>query len=257
MAIYRPKVAQKSKSMHSGDKEHGAEVICLHEDDYEHDNDPDYFKIKLAYNNVHHYMPIVPKAISSFLDDYNTARYHIIKARQSLKKLGGHLPEGSNLGSVVKIVYQGSLTTAQVLSGCNPVLGTTGTTGATGLALFDFPTSASQPSGPGRKRKKPTPGDPEEEEDEPLTYQAEEEEGPSVTITHDRELKKAANQCFCGKGDFKTLDELEQHKTDTHIGKGQGTNRKLANLKTSGTAVTVVRNVVITEPAGSTTEQSI
>ena len=231
MAIYRPKVVQKSKSMRSGDKEHGAEVICLHEDDYQHDNDPDYFKIKLAYNNVHHYMPIVPKAISSFLDDYNTARYHIIKARQSLKKLGGHLPEGSNLGSVVKIAYQGSLTTAQVLSGCNPVLGTTGTTGTTGLALFDFPTSASQPSGPGRKRKKPTPEVPEEEEDEPLTYQAEEEEGPSVTITHDRELKKAANQCFCGKGDFKTLDELEQHKTDTHIGKGQGTNRKTGKPK--------------------------
>ena len=73
MAIYRPKVVQKSKSTCSGDKEHGAEVICLHEDDYEHDNDPDYFKIKLAYNNVYHYMPIVPKAISSFLDDYNTA----------------------------------------------------------------------------------------------------------------------------------------------------------------------------------------
>ena len=72
MAIYRPKVVQKSKSTCSGDKEHGAEVICLHEDDYEYDNDPDYFKIKLAYNNVHHYMPIVPKAISSFLDDYNT-----------------------------------------------------------------------------------------------------------------------------------------------------------------------------------------
>ena len=96
------------------------------------------------------------------------------------------------MGSVVTIAYQGSLTTAQVLSRCNPVLGTTGTTGATGLALFDSPTSASQPSGPGRKRKKPTPGDPEEEEDEPLTYQAEEEEGPSVTIKHDRQMKKAA-----------------------------------------------------------------
>ena len=81
MAIYRPKVVQKLKSTCSGDKEHGAEVICIHKDDYEHDNDPDYFKIKLAYNNVHHYMPIVSKAISSFLDDYNTVQYHIIKAR--------------------------------------------------------------------------------------------------------------------------------------------------------------------------------
>ena len=83
--------------------------------------------------------------------------------------MGGHLPKGSNLGSVVKIAYQGSLTTAHVLSRCNPVLGTTGTTGATGLALFDFPTSASQPSRPGRKRKKATAEDPEEEE-EPLTF---------------------------------------------------------------------------------------
>ena len=39
--------------------------------------------------------------------------------------------------------------------------------------------------------------------------------------------------------------------------KGRAQTGKLANLKTSGTAVTVVRNVVITEPAGSTTEQSI
>ena len=150
-------------------------------------------------------MPVVPKAISAFLDDYNTARYHIIshKSRQSLKKLGGHMPEGSNLGSVIKIAYQGSLTTAQVLSGCNPVLGTTG---ATGLALFDFPTSASQSSGPGRKRKRPTAGDPEEEEEEGLTFQAEEEAGPAVTITHDRQLKKDANQCFCGKGDFTSMD---------------------------------------------------
>ena len=141
------------------------------------------------------------------------------------------MPEGSNLGSVVKIAYQGSLTTAQVLSRCNPVLGTTGTTVATGLALFDFPTCVSQPSGPGRKRKKPTAGDPEEEEDEPLTFQAEDEEGPAVTITHDRQLKKNANQCFCGKGGFTTMDDLEQHKLDTHIGKGQGTNKKTGKPK--------------------------
>ena len=73
MAIYRPKVVHKSKSTRSGDKEHGAEVICLHDEDFQHNNNPDYFKIKLAYNNVHHYMPVVPKAISGYLDDYNTA----------------------------------------------------------------------------------------------------------------------------------------------------------------------------------------
>ena len=231
MAIYRPKVVQKSKSTRSGDKEHGAEVICLHDEDFQHNNNPDYFKIKLAYNNVHHYMPVVPKAISAFLDDYNTARYHIVKSRQSLKKLCGHMPEGSNLESVIKIAYQASMTTAQVLSGCSPVLGTTGAAGAGGTALFDFP-SASQSSGPTRKRKRPTAGDPEEEEEEGLTFQAEEEEaGPAVTITHDRQLKKDSNQCFCGKGDFASLDDLEKHKHDTHIGKGQGTNRKTGKPK--------------------------
>ena len=231
MAIYRPKVVQKSKSTRSGDKEHGAEVICLHDEDFQHSNNPDYFKIKLAYNNVHHYMPVVPKAISGFLDDYNTARYHIVKSRQSLKKLCGHMPEGSNLGSVIKIAYQASMTTAQVLSGCSPVLGTTGAAGAAEPALFDFP-SASQSSGPTRKRKRPTAGDPEEEEEEGLTFEAEEEEaGPAVTITHDRQLKTDSNQCFCGKGDFTSLDDLEKHKLDTHIGKGQGTNRKTGKPK--------------------------
>ena len=39
--------------------------------------------------------------------------------------------------------------------------------------------------------------------------------------------------------------------------KGKAKTRKLANPKTSGTAVTVVWNVVITKPAGNTTEQSI
>ena len=123
------------------------------------------------------------------------------------------------------------MTTAQVLSGCSPVLGTTGAAGAAGPALFDFP-SASQSSGPTRKRKRPTAGDPEEEEEEGLTFEAEEEEaGPAVTITHDRQLKKDSNQCFCGKGDFTSLDDLEKHKLDTHIGKGQGTNRKTRKPK--------------------------
>ena len=39
--------------------------------------------------------------------------------------------------------------------------------------------------------------------------------------------------------------------------KGRAQTRKLASSKTNGTAVTVGRNVVITEPAGNTTEQSI
>ena len=50
MAIYKPAIVQKSIPMQAGDLEHGAEIYLLHEDDYQHYNDPDYFKIKLAYN---------------------------------------------------------------------------------------------------------------------------------------------------------------------------------------------------------------
>ena len=53
----------KSKPTRTGDKEHGAEVICLHEDDYNHQGDPDFFPIKLAYNGIHHYLPIVQRSV--------------------------------------------------------------------------------------------------------------------------------------------------------------------------------------------------
>ena len=41
-------------------------------------------------------------------------------------------------------------------------------------------------------------------------HEPEPEAGPSVTITHDRQLEKAENQCYCGKGDFKTYRRTEQ-----------------------------------------------
>ena len=81
----------KSKPTRAGDKEHGAEVICLHEDDYNHQGDPDIFPIKLAYNGIHHYLPIVQRSVCTFLDDYNSAMYHIKNARYKLKKLNGHM----------------------------------------------------------------------------------------------------------------------------------------------------------------------
>ena len=83
MGIYRPKVVMKSKATRSGDREHGAEVICLHEEDYSHQGDPDFFPIKLAYNGIHHYLPIVKRSVATFLDDYNSAIYHIINARKN------------------------------------------------------------------------------------------------------------------------------------------------------------------------------
>ena len=99
----------KSKPTCAGDKEHGAEVICLHEDDYSHQGDPDFFSIKLAYNGIHHYLPIVQRSVYTFLDDYNSAMYHIKNARYKLKKLNGYMPEGCTLAKVVKIAYTASV----------------------------------------------------------------------------------------------------------------------------------------------------
>ena len=160
--------------------------------------------------------------------------YHIKNARYKLKKLNGHMPEGCTLAKVVKIAYTASVTTAEVLNGCNPLLGITGAAGAAPITLFDFPKPTLQePSSSGRKRKRATaaasvqststPGgdDPEEGEAE---HEPEPEAGPSVTITYDRQLKKAENQCFCGKGNFNTTEELNKHKQDVHIQKGSAKN---------------------------------
>ena len=146
------------------------------------------------------------------------------------------MPEGCTLAKVVKIAYTASVTTAEVLNGCNPLLGTTGAAGAAPITLFDFPKPTLQElSSSGRKRKRataaasvqststPAGDNPEEGEAE---HEAEPEGGPSVTISHDRQLKKAENQCFCGKGDFNTTEELNKHKQDVHIQKGSAKNPK-------------------------------
>ena len=111
------------------------------------------------------------------------------------------------------------------------LLGTTRAAGAAPITLFDFPKPTPQePSSSGRKRKRataaasvqststPAGDDPEEGEAE---HEPDPEAGPSVTISHDRQLKKAENQCFCGKGDFNTTEELNKHKQDVHIQKGK------------------------------------
>ena len=136
---------------------------------------------------------------------------------------------------MVKIAYTASDTTAEVLNECNPLLGTTGAAGAAPITLFDFPKPTPEEPSSGRKRKRaraaasvqststPAGDDPEEGEAE---HEPEPEVGPSVTITHDRQLKKAENQCFCGKGDFNTREELNKHKQDVHIQKGSAKNPK-------------------------------
>ena len=54
------------------------------------------------------------------------------------------MPEGCTLAKVVKIAYIASVTTAEVLNGCNPLFGTTGAAGAAPITLFDFPKPTPQ-----------------------------------------------------------------------------------------------------------------
>ena len=182
------------------------------------------------------------------------------------------MPAGCTFGKVISIAHAGSVTTAQALHGCNPLLGTTGAAGAAPETLFDFPRPASdQPPPSGRKRKRgsaaaaaaaPVPGsststadpgdDPEEGEEEVV-----EDPSSSVTITHDRQLKKADNQCFCGKSGFTSSDELLKHKQDVHIGQGGGKIPRPKILLIPGYALPVVRNALITGHAGNILEHSI
>ena len=59
MAIFEPKIVPKKVGTRQGAAEHGAEVYPLHEDDFNHNFEVDYFKIKLGYNGIHHYFPII------------------------------------------------------------------------------------------------------------------------------------------------------------------------------------------------------
>ena len=155
MAIYKPAVVQKSIPTRAGDLEHGAEIYLLHEDDYQHNNDPDYFKIKLAYNGIHHYLPVIPKGLNNYFDAHQNAMYFLKNARSALKNFHSQLPQDSSYQKLVKISYLALTSTATVLTGCNPHTGTTGTAGAASPAVFDFPSDEPLPSKGGRKRKKP------------------------------------------------------------------------------------------------------
>ena len=94
------------------------------------------------------------------------------------------MPEGCTLAKVIKIAHSASVTTADILTGCNPLLGTTGAAGAAPITLFDFPKATPrEPSSSGRKRKRATAAaststlagdDPEEGEAE---LELEQEEG--------------------------------------------------------------------------------
>ena len=217
------------------------------------EEDPNYFPIKLAYNKVHHYLPIVPENIFIYLEAYNNATYYTRQAREALKSFRNTLPIESNYYKLVDCAYTAAINTTTVLSGCNIISGTTGTAGATSAAeVFNFP---SVESGSSKKKRKtavapaaplPTlssaPGSSTQcqvqpaEQEEPLEQEEEHEDiqfrlpdkddSPAITIPHKGELKHGPHQCFCGKGDLQTEADMQKHLEDKHVSKGKGTNPK-------------------------------
>ena len=242
---------QKKVPSRSYHQEHGAEIIYLEDDDVgKEEEDPDYFRIKLAYNGVHHYIPIVPSYVVSYLEACGHVRYYTKGARDALKLLMSHLPKNSNYYKLVSCAYDASVCTTTVLSGCNNLTGTTGTAGATSAAeAFSFPKVQPSSSGAKRKRTAPPSTAPEqavsqeatdtatqeeqgEEEETPLTFQlGEKDDSPEITIKRHEELKHGPEQCFCGKADLKTQDDMDKHFKKAHFQKGRGINPKTAKKK--------------------------
>ena len=155
--------------------------------------------MKLAYNGVHHYLPIINKGLTDYFDAYNNAMHFTRNARSALKNFHNLLSTGSTYQQLVKIGYKALTSTTTVLSGCNPHTGTTGTTGAATPAIFNFPVEPPPPPRVGRKRRRGvTPGPsssgatgatadvegPEEEEGDgdELEFEAPEDDSPVVTL---------------------------------------------------------------------------
>ena len=111
MAIFEPKIVPKKIGTCQGAVEYGAEVYSLHEDDFNHNFEVDYFKIKLGYNGIHHYFPIIPKGVMQYFDAYNSAMYFTKNARKTLKSLSEQAPPDSNFRKLVFIAYEGLMAT--------------------------------------------------------------------------------------------------------------------------------------------------
>ena len=256
MAIFEPKIVPKKIGTRQGAAAYGAEVYPLHEDDFNHNFEVDYFKIKLGYNGIQHYFPIIPKGVMQYLDAYNSAMYYTKNARINLKNLSEQAPPDSNFRKLVFIAYEGLMATTTVLSGLNPVTGTTGA--ATTATTFDFGYPFSSTSSSAKQRKVAAPVaptssksgesskskrrdkdyDPEEEEEEeqeeePVAFQqpGEVDDSPEITMKHDRQLKKLPTQCFCGKSGFKSTAEVDNHRAAVHTGHGKGKNPKTKKPK--------------------------
>ena len=77
-------MVKKKVPTRTGSVEHGAELYYLSDEDVgKEEEDPTYFKIRLAYNGIHHYCPIVQCNVVPFLDAWG----HAVHLYQRLKGL--------------------------------------------------------------------------------------------------------------------------------------------------------------------------
>ena len=83
--IFKPDVVRKHMSTWSGEFEDRAEVYLLSDEDLNHNFAKDFFQIKLGYNGIHHYFPIVPKGVMQFFDAFNSVTHYSINLRKVLK----------------------------------------------------------------------------------------------------------------------------------------------------------------------------
>ena len=211
--------------------EDGAEVYLLLDEDLNHNFAKDFFQIKLGYNGIHHYFPIVPKGVMQFFDAFNSVTHYSINLRKVLKSLSDQAPTDTNFQKLVSIAHQNLVATTTVMSGLNPLTGATGTARTATPADFGFPVppEPGKPSSSGKSFTKKRHLDPasetyqpgeeeeqeEEEEEDVVFQQGDTDDSPKITMKHNVQLKKLATQCFCGKSGFKT-HEVEKHISCPH-----------------------------------------
>ena len=150
MAIFKPEVVKKRMSTQSGVYEDGAEVYLLSDEDMQHNFRKDFFQIKLGYNGIHHYFPIIPKGIMQFMDSVNSVTHYSVNLRKVLKALSDQSPRDTPFQKLVSIAHQNLVATTTVLSGLNPLTGATGTARTATPADFGFPVGSTEPSSSGK-----------------------------------------------------------------------------------------------------------
>ena len=234
MVIFKPDVVPKRVTTRSGEFEDGAELYLLTQEDHEHNFQKDFFPIKLGYNGIHHYFPVVPKGIMQFLDAYNSVKFHATNLKKVLKALNDQSPRDTNFQKAVQQTLENLITTTAVINSLNPLTGAAGAaTTASGTKVVGTSSSSKSSAAPPSKRKRGDEIDvdieeEEEEDEDDLVFQntGEEDDSPQITIKHTEQLKKLDTQCFCGKGGFKSPLDVERHRLNVHTGHGRGVNRK-------------------------------